>query len=258
MSDGPKSFIVTGAGGGVGSAAVRQLAGQGANVMAVDIDEGALEETARSASSAGGAVVTRKADVSSENDVRTYVEDAVQQWGTLSGVFNIAGIEGDFQMTGGGSTENYERVMNINALSVFLNMKYILPELERAGGGAVVNVGSHLAWHGAATLGPYCASKHAVVGLTKAAALEYAESGIRCNVVCPSSVETAMADRVSRAINPDDPIAGRQVLIDQSPNMRLATADEVAAVGVWLLTDAPTHITGIIIPVDGGQSARAR
>jgi NAD(P)-dependent dehydrogenase (short-subunit alcohol dehydrogenase family) len=256
MSDGSGTFIVTGAGGGVGSAAVRQLAERGANVLAVDIDEAGLAQTA--ADDGSGSVVTRKADVSSEEDVKAYVKDAVDQWGTLSGVFNVAGIEGEFQMTGGGSTENYERVMNINALSVFLNMKYALPELVRAGGGAVVNVGSHLAWHGAATLGPYCASKHAVVGLTKAAALEYAESGIRCNVVCPSSIETAMAERVARAINPDDPVAGKQVLIDQSPQMRLATADEVAGVGVWLLLDAPTHITGIIIPVDGGQSARAR
>lgn len=256
MSDEPRSFIVTGAGGGVGSAAVRQLAERGANVTAVDVDEDGLARTAQAVGN--GSVVTRRADVTSESDVRAYVEEAVERWGPLSGAFNIAGIEGDFQPIGGGSTENYQRVMDTNALSVFLNMKYVLPELERAGGGAIVNVGSHLAWHGAATLGPYCASKHAVAGLTKAASLEYAESRIRCNIVCPSSIETAMADRVSRAINPDDPEAGRQVLIDQSPNMRLATADEVAGVGVWLLLDAPEHITGIIIPVDGGQSARAR
>jgi NAD(P)-dependent dehydrogenase (short-subunit alcohol dehydrogenase family) len=258
MSEGSNTFIVTGAGGGVGAAAVRQLAEREANVLAVDIDAPALETTLQSAASAKGEVVTCRADVTSEDEVRAYVSGAVERWGSLAGIFNIAGIEGDFQMTGGGSTENYRRVMDINALSVFLNMKYVLPQLERAGGGAVVNVGSHLAWHGAATLGPYCASKHAVVGLTKAAALEYAEQEIRCNVVCPSSIETAMAERVALAIDPEDPVAGKQVLIDQSPNMRLASADEVAGVGVWLLLDAPRHITGIIIPVDGGQSARAR
>jgi len=254
--DGAKSFVVTGAAGGVGSAAVRQLAARGANVMAVDIDSEGLERLSEDV--AGGSVVTWTGDASDEDQVRAYVSNAVERWGALAGVFNIAGIEGDFEMTGGGSTENYENVMKVNALSVFLNMKHVLPELVRAGGGAVVSIGSHLAWHGAATLGPYCASKHAVAGLTKAAALEYAENGIRCNLVCPSSIETAMAERVARAINPEDPAAGKQVLIDQSPNMRLATADEVAAVGVWLLLDAPTHITGIMIPVDGGQSARAR
>jgi len=256
MSDGPGSFIVTGAAGGVGAAAVRQLAERGANVMAVDVDQAGLDRTMKLAS--GGEVVPWKADVGDEDDVRSYVENAVDRWTSLGGVFNIAGIEGAFEFTGGASTENYDNVMRVNARSVFLNMKYVLPVLVRSGGGAVVSTGSHLAWHGAATLGPYCASKHAVVGLTKAAALEYATDNIRCNVVCPSSVETAMAQRVSEAINPDDPEAGKQVLIDQSPNERLATADEIAAVGVWLLLDAPTHINGIIIPVDGGQSARAR
>jgi NAD(P)-dependent dehydrogenase (short-subunit alcohol dehydrogenase family) len=257
MNDGPGSFIVTGAAGGVGSAAVRQLAGRGANVMAVDLDAARVEKAVGSAAN-GADVVPRAADVGEENDVGAYVQEAVDRFGGLDGVFNIAGIEGGFEFTGGGSTENFDNVMRVNARSVFLNMKYVLPILVQGGGGAVVNVGSHLAWHGAATLGPYCASKHAVVGLTKAAALEYATDNVRCNVVCPSSVETAMAQRVAEAIDPDDPVAGKQVLIDQSPNERLATADEVAGVGVWLLLDAPTHITGIIIPVDGGQSARAR
>lgn len=257
MSDAGGSFIVTGAAGGVGSAAVRQLAERGANVMAIDLDRAGAEGVVAAASGTGE-LVARGADVSEEDDVRAYVEDAVDRWGSLNGVFNIAGIEGGFEFTGGGSTENFDHVMRVNARSVFLNMKYVLPILVRGGGGAVVNVGSHLAWHGAATLGPYCASKHAVAGLTKAAALEYATDNVRCNIVCPSSVETAMAQRVSEAINPDDPVAGKQVLIDQSPNERLATADEVAAVGVWLLLDAPTHINGIIIPVDGGQAARAR
>jgi len=252
------SFIVTGAAGGVGAAAVRQLAARGADVMAVDIDASGLERTLEGASSGSGEVVTRVADVGDEDAVQAYVEDAVRRWNSLAGVFNIAGIEGQFEFTGGGSTGNFDNVMRVNAKSVFLNMKYVLPELVKNGGGAVVNVGSHLASHGAATLGAYCASKHAVLGLTRAAALEYATDQVRVNAVCPSSVETAMAQRVSEAINPDDPVAGKQVLIDQSPNERLATADEVAAVGVWFLLDAPPHINGIIVPVDGGQAARAR
>src|SRR5438105_5783097 len=150
MVDANGSFIVTGAAGGVGAAAVRQLAERGANVLAVDLDESGLGKTANAAS--GGEVVTRTADVGDEDAVRAYVEDAVRRFGGLAGVFNIAGIEGDFEFTGGGSTENYDNVMRINAKSVFLNMKYVLPELVKNGGGAVVNVGSHLAWHGAATL----------------------------------------------------------------------------------------------------------
>jgi NAD(P)-dependent dehydrogenase (short-subunit alcohol dehydrogenase family) len=255
MSGSPGSFIVTGAAGGVGSAAARQLVERGANVMAVDLDEAGLERTQTDVSGAAGELVTRSADVADERSVSAYVDAAVGRWGTLSGVFNIAGIEGEFAPSGEASIDNYDRVMRVNARSVFLNMRHALPVLERAGGGAIVNTGSHLAWHGAGTLGAYCASKHAVMGMTRAAAIEYAAKGIRVNCVCPSSLETAMAERVSAAINPEHPELGKQVLIDQGFNERLATADEVAGIGVWLLLDAPTHITGILFPVDGGQAA---
>jgi NAD(P)-dependent dehydrogenase (short-subunit alcohol dehydrogenase family) len=254
MSGGSGSFIVTGAAGGVGSAAVRQLAERGANVMAVDRDEAGLERAIAGISGAGE-IVTRAADVGDEDAVSAYVAEAIERWGGLAGVFNIAGIEGEFAFSGEASTENYDNVMRVNARSVFLNMKHALPALVSGGGGAIVNTGSHLASHGAATLGAYCASKHAVMGMTRAAAIEYANAGIRVNCVCPSSVETAMAERVSAAINPEQPELGKQVLIDQGFNERLATADEVAAVGVWLLLDAPTHITGILVPIDGGQAA---
>jgi len=248
------NLIVTGAAGGVGSAAVRQLAERGANVMAVDRDQAGLTRTTDGLSGSGE-VLNRAADVGDEDAVRAYVAEAIERFGSLTGVFNIAGIEGEFAFSGEASTENYDNVMRVNARSVFLNMKYALPALVSGGGGAIVNTGSHLASHGAATLGAYCASKHAVMGMTRAAAIEYAASGIRVNCVCPSSVETAMAERVSAAINPEQPELGKQVLIDQGFNERLATADEVAGVGVWLLLDAPTHITGILIPVDGGQAA---
>jgi NAD(P)-dependent dehydrogenase (short-subunit alcohol dehydrogenase family) len=238
----------------VGSAAVRQLAERGANVMAVDRDEAGLGRTLESLSGPGE-VVIRAADVGDEDNVRSYVDEAIKRWGTLAGNFNIAGIEGEFAFSGEASTENYDNVMRVNARSVFLNMKYVIPALVSAKGGAIVNTGSHLASHGAATLGAYCASKHAVMGMTRAAAIEYASSGIRVNCICPSSVETAMAERVSAAINPEQPELGKQVLIDQGFNGRLATADEVAGAGVWLLLDAPTHITGILVPIDGGQAA---
>ncbi|WP_249021767.1 SDR family NAD(P)-dependent oxidoreductase [Conexibacter sp. S30A1] len=254
MSQSAGSYIVTGAAGGVGAAAVRQIADRGGNVMAVDLDHATLAR-AVDAGSGGGELVLRPADASREDDVRAYVAEAVDRWGGLAGVFNIAGIEGEFAMSGEASTANYDRVMSVNARSVFLNLKYVIPVLVKGGGGAVVSTGSHLAWHGAATLGAYCASKHAVMGLTRAAALEYATSGIRVNCVCPSAVDTAMGARVSAAINPDDVSLGRQVLIDQAPNGRLATPDEVAAAGVWLLLDAPSHINGILVPVDGGQAA---
>ena len=254
MSGGSGNFIVTGAAGGVGSAAVRQLAGRGANVMAVDLDESSLERALEGISGPGERV-GRAADVGDEEQVRSYIEEAAQRFGSLQGIFNVAGIEGEFAPSGESSIENYDRLMRVNARSVFLNMRFGIPVLVQGGGGAIVNTGSHLAWHGANTLGAYCASKHAVMGMTRAAAIEYAAQGIRVNCVCPSSVETAMAERVSAAINPEHPELGKQVLIDQGFNERLATADEVAATGIWLLLDAPTHITGILLPIDGGQAA---
>lgn len=250
MAEAPGNFIVTGAAGGVGSAAVRQLVARGAKVLAVDRDEADVRTA-----SGPGEVVFRRADVGEEADVRSYTELAVQRWGGLSGVYNIAGIEGEFAKSGEASIANYDNVMRVNARSVFLNMLFAIPVLVRGGGGAIVNTGSHLAWHGAATLGPYCASKHAVMGMTRAAALEYAKDGIRVNCVCPSAIDTAMSQRVAQAIDPLDHQAGMKVLVDQAPNERLATADEVAAVGVWLLLDAPAHINGILVPVDGGQAA---
>jgi NAD(P)-dependent dehydrogenase (short-subunit alcohol dehydrogenase family) len=254
MSKSVGSYIITGAAGGVGAAAIRQVAERGANVMAVDLDADLLARAVEGAPGSGQ-IIARAGDVSSEEDVSAYVAEAVERWGGLDGIFNIAGIEGEFAPSGEASTENYDRVMRVNARSVFLNLKYVIPVLVKGGGGSIVSTGSHLAWHGAATLGAYCASKHAVMGMTRAAALEYATSGIRVNCVCPSAVDTAMGDRVSAAINPEDHELGRQVLIDQAPNERLATPDEVAAAGVWLLLDAPQHINGILIPVDGGQAA---
>ena len=183
------------------------------------------------------------------------MDQLVSLLGELSGVYNIAGIEGEFAKSGEASIANYDNVMQVNARSVFLNMLFGIPLLVSRGGGAIVNTGSHLARHGAATLGACCASKHAVMRMTRAAALEYARDGIRVNCVCPSAVDTAMSQRVAEAIDPSDHQAGMQVLIDQAPNARLATADEFAAVGVWLLTEAPPHINGILVPVDGGQAA---
>lgn len=255
MSSASNGYIVTGAAGGVGSQAVRQLVEKGYRVLAVDRDEAGLKVAAEATGAPADQLFYRAADVSSEDDVRAYVDAAIERFGGLNGVFNIAGIEGQFFKSGEASIENFDRVMSINARSVFLNMLFAIPELVRQGGGTIVNTGSHLAWHGAATLGAYCASKHAVMGLTRAAALEYATDGIRVNCVCPSAIDTEMSVRVADAIDPTNRAAGMQVLVDQAPNERLANPSEVAAVGVWLLTEAPAHINGILVPVDGGQAA---
>ncbi len=251
------TVIVTGASGGMGSAAVRQLVERGANVLAVDRDEKGLERVAEECEKGDGELGTAVADVGTTRDVEAFVAGAVERWGGLDGIFNIAGIgTGEFKPLADVSNETYDEVMRVNARSVWLGMKYALPHLVARGGGAIVNTGSHLAWHAAPTFSAYCASKHAVIGMTKAVALEYGPYNIRANVVCPSAMDTAMGQEAAEGIAPEDPQLGWKILIDQSANGRVGHAEESAAVGVWLLLDAPQHISGIIVPVDGAQSAK--
>ena len=257
MTASTKGIIVTGAGGGMGSAAVRQLVERGTNVLAVDWKPDGLERLRSEIGETKLDVDTVVADVGSAEDVEGFVSRAVERWGGLDGIFNIAGIgTTEYKPLADVATETYDEVMRVNARSVWLGMKYSLPHLIERGGGTIVNTGSHLAWHAAPTFAAYCASKHAVVGMTKAVALEYGAQNVRANILCPSAMETAMGQEAAEGIAPDDPQLGWQIMIDQSANGRVGSPEETAAVGVWLLLDAPTHVSGIIVPVDGAQSAK--
>ncbi len=252
-----KNIIVTGAGGGMGSAAVRLLAARGANVLAVDWNPDGFKRLHGDLEGTSADVHTAVADAASADDVQTFVSQAVGRWGGLDGIFNIAGIgTREYKPLAEVSNDTYDEVMRANARSAWLGMKYTLPHLVARGGGAIVNTGSHLAWHAAPTFAAYCASKHAVIGMTKAVALEYGASNVRANIVCPSAMDTVMGQEAAEGIAPDDPRIGWQIMIDQSANGRVAQPEEAAAVGVWLLLDAPEHISGIVVPVDGAQSAK--
>ncbi|HZQ02908.1 MAG TPA: SDR family oxidoreductase [Gaiellaceae bacterium] len=246
-----RAYIVTGAGGGMGSAAVRQLVERGANVLAVDWKPEGLEPLRELG------VETAIADVADSDDVQAFVAQAVERFGGLDGIFAIAGIgTTEYKPLADVSNETYDEVMRVNAKSVWLGMKYTLPHLVARGGGAIVNTGSHLAWHAAPTFSAYCASKHAVVGMTKAVALEYGLQNVRANILCPSAMSTAMGQEAAEGIDPANPQHGWQIMIDQSANGRVGRPEEAAAVGVWLLLDAPEHVSGMIFPVDGAQAAK--
>lgn len=250
-----RGYIVTGAAGGMGSAAVDIMLRRGARVLAVDHDGGLLEKVSQNWNGLGGEFETVVADVSSADDVSGCVQRAVERFGGVAGLFSIAAILGDFAEVADDTEANYERVMAINAKSVWLGMHYALPAMLAGGGGSIVSTGSHLAWHGGEKLAPYTAAKHAVIGLTKTVALEYARRGIRANVVAPASMITQMGLDTEAGYNPADPAAARKMFEDSSPNGRIGNPEEPAAVGVWLLLDAPAHVNGIVVPVDGGRGA---
>ncbi len=248
------TVIVTGAAGGLGAASVRALAERGANVLAVDLDEAGLERAVAGAGGPGDAVAWT-ADVTDEAAVEAYVRAAVERFGGLDAVFLNAAIEGPIAEVQDVATEDYERVMRVNVRSVFLGMKIAVPVLRAGGGGAVLNTastGGMMGWPG---LSPYVASKHAVVGMTRAVALENATHRVRVNVLCPGPMDTRMIWSIGEAMAPGDRPEQRRQLEATIPIARLGRPEEVAGFAAWLLLDAPGYLTGAVLPIDGAQTA---
>jgi NAD(P)-dependent dehydrogenase (short-subunit alcohol dehydrogenase family) len=249
-----KSVILTGAAGGLGRAAVGMLTERGVDVICVDRDAGALE-SAVSGAQIGGRAIPAVADVSSADDIRRCVDLAVAETGRIDGLFLAAGINGDAGEVHTVPDEVFDLVLGVNLKSVWLCLKYALPVMLAGGGGSVVTVGSVAAVRGAPMLGAYAASKHGVVGLTQTVALEYAKRGIRANVLCPGSMDTPLIQPMLHARGDGDPDEGLARTVAGIPDGRLARPGELAKTGVWLLLDAPEHLSGQTIVVDGARTA---
>ncbi|WP_176489071.1 SDR family NAD(P)-dependent oxidoreductase [Rhizorhabdus dicambivorans] len=249
-----KTVIVTGAAGGMGLAALHILAQRDVNVVCVDLDRSTVSQAVDAIGATRGRFLAIGADVGDDSAVRNYVAHGVEEFGALHGVFNIAGIEGDVVPVTQATVENFDRVMAVNARSVFLNMKYATPHLVAAGGGSIVSTGSYLATRGYPLCGCYGASKHAVVGITKSFALEVAPQNVRANVVAPGATDTRMMRATFEAMS-GGAAAAEAALVAAIPQQRMADPAEIAATGIWLLLDAPGHITGQVLRVDGGLSA---
>ena len=256
MSTDGKVVIVTGAAGGLGSSAVRLLAARGARVTCVDRDEEALAALVdEMAPDVSGQLLPVPADVGEPDHVQRVVSETVGRFGGIDGLYNIAGLEGKLLSIEVTPIEEFEAVMWVNVRGPWLFMKYALPHLVARGGGAIVNVGSYQATHGKANCSAYSGSKHAIVGMTRSIALEYATQSVRANVVCPGAMDTRMIRTMMASLDPDDPEMGERRLLADIPQGRMGETTEVAAVGIWLILDAPHHLTGQVITVDGGKSA---
>ena len=246
-----KIALVTGAGSGIGRVSALTFAREGATVVCADLNSEAGEATAASIREAGGKAEFAAADVSDDAQVQALISRIVKTHGRLDCAYNNAGIEGDVIDTHETSERNFDRVMTINVKGVWLCMKYEIRQMRKQGGGAIVNTASAAGLSGFRSLPVYVASKHAVVGLTKSAALENAETGIRINAVCPGPVDTPMMERITN--NEGQP--GRKDFETFIPMHRYAVPQEIANAVVWLCSAQASYITGFMMRVDGGLAA---
>lgn len=246
------AVVVTGAAGGLGGETVRLLASRGVRVLAVDVNAQQLD--ALSATVAEPAALgTYEADVSQPREVRGFIDEAVRRFGRLDALFNNAAILGPAVPIEEYTEHAFARVLSVNVHGIWLATKYALPHLSTTR-GRIVNTSSIAGISGWRNLSGYTAAKHAVIGLTRAAAVEYAEHGVQVNALCPGSMDTAMLWEGAEGISPDRAEAQR-TLESAVPQGRLGSPAEVAQAAVWLLLDAPPFMTGAIVPVDGGQTA---
>ena len=244
--------IVTGAGGVIGRELAVALAARGAAVLAVDHDAALAEATAAAVVAAGGECLAHVADVTSEKQVAAMVAACLERFGRLDWLANNAGIEGPAARIEEFPADGFRRVLEVNVVGVFLGMKHAIPVLRQGGGGRIVNTASVAGLAGTPKLIAYGASKHAVIGMTRTAALENARQNIAVNAVCPGPQASRMMDSIESLVAPDDPVAAHAAYEATVPMGRYGDPAEVAQVTAWLLAEAPPYLTGQTIVVDGG------
>ncbi len=247
-----KVALITGGGSGIGKATALLFGREGAKVVVADYNPEGGERTAKEIRDGGGTAVFHGADVSNPRDVEALVAKVVETYGRLDCAFNNAGIEGDLSADiSKCSLENWARVIAINLSGVFLCMKYESEQMLKQGGGSIVNTASVAGLVGLQGAPAYVAAKHGVAGLTKTAALEFAQKGISVNAVCPGFIRTPMVERAL-----DKGAFDEEQIFAMEPMHRMGKPEEIAEAVLWLASDASSFVTGLPMPVDGGYMAQ--
>ncbi len=242
------------AAGVIGAATMKLLAERGARIVAVDRDAKRLQAAiGELPAQAEACAVT--ADVTQEDEVADYVRVATEKFGAIDVFYNNAGIEGDIAPIVRYSLETFRRVLDVNVIGVFLGLKHVLPAMLKQNRGSIINTASIAGLIGSPEIAVYSASKHAVIGLTRSAALECTGTGVRVNCVCPGLIDSRMLSAIIEGRNPGDAPVPTDRIVERIPARRLGLANEVASVVAFLASDEASYVSGSAYTVDGGRTA---
>ncbi len=245
-----KRIIVTGAGSGIGRAIALRMADEGARVALADVDEDAAK---RVAEEIGGDTLVHRTDVTGAESVEALIGRVVSEWDGLDVMVNNAGV-GIASTVVDATEEDYDKMMDVCVRGTFLGMKYAVPAIRGSGGGSIINMSSIAALVGLNDRAIYCAAKGAILSMTRAAAIDHIEEGVRVNCIAPGTVDTPWISRITSTY--DDPDEARKKMQARQPHNRFVTPEEIAAMAAYLASDESGSVVGACMTVDGGMTAR--